>query len=427
MHSVTKLMIGVLSLSACTDTDSTTNLNPAGPPMLRQVRLNHRVFDANGNSQTRRVFGFGSHELASVNENQSGLVTDALVVNNTFRLIFDELLVGNNLEEIACRAPVRTSARDPLVQEAFSRIPTGATPDDVARCAVADDALPVSCGGPTAMCLCEIPDAEGGCASLTGVPIKFGQPVGVADINQDGGADDTRFIDGAITWNCTGANGPIEVPVNLDNTYWQPSGDQNKPAMGGFDALGPAIVLSGGGVDSTGRDHGSTLPSNASCTLQFAETVVDKTGIQVCAPPDGDITQDCSPGDMSEFHFETEILEWIPISFQNAAMGVPRNGPMIIATTTPLLDTTVIKANITITEDTGGGPQPFTAFTPALNMSKTTVLFNLDIDGDGTPNEPNVDVLAPNATYTITLSQSITDSYDQPHPSVRVFTFTTGN
>jgi hypothetical protein len=394
--------------------------------MLRQVRLNHRVTDANGNSQTRRVFAFGSHELASVDENKSGEVTAALVVNNTFRLIFDELLVGNNLEEVACRAPVRTSARDPLVQEAFSRVPIGATPDDVARCAVADDALPTSCGGPTAMCLCEIPDAEGACTSLTGVPIAFGAPVGIADINQDGGADDTRFIDGAINWNCVGDNGAIEVPVNLDNTYWQPSGDQNKPAMGGFDALGPAIVLAGGGIDSTGRDHGMTLPTNATCSLQFAPTVVDKTGIQVCAPPDGDINQDCDPGDMTNFSFNTEILDWFPITFLNGATGVPRNGPIIVATSAPLLDSTVIKANITITQDTGGGPQPFLTFEPALNMSKTTVLLNLDINGNGTANEVGVDQLAANATYTITLSQSITDSYDQPHPSVRMFSFTTG-
>src|SRR4051812_15782454 len=110
MQAVTKFMIGSLvaltATSACTDTESTTNLNPEGPPMLRQVRMNHRVFDANGNSSTRRVFGFGTHELAAVDELKSGQVTDALVVNNNFRLILDELLVGNNLEEIACRSPI---------------------------------------------------------------------------------------------------------------------------------------------------------------------------------------------------------------------------------------------------------------------------------------------------------------------------------
>jgi hypothetical protein len=210
------------------------------------------------------------------------------------------------------------------------------------------------------------------------------------------------------------------VPVNLENTYWQPSGDQNKPAMGGFEALGPAIVLAGGGIDSAGRDHLATLPTNSTCSLQFHESVVDKTGIQVCAPPDGDVTIDCEPGDTSEFTFSTEILEYVPITFTNAQTGVTRNGPVIIASTTPLFGPSLIKANITITEDTGGGPQPFVNFEPMLNMSQV-ILLNIH---DGTVG--NATPLAANATYTITITQDVTDSYDQPHPSAKVFTFTTG-
>jgi hypothetical protein len=435
MQAVTKLMVsGLVALtvtSACTDTDSTTNLNPIGPPMLRQVRMNHRIFDANGNSSTRRVFGFGAHELAVVDELKSGQVTDGIVVNNNFRLILDELLVGNNLEEIACRSPID--------DDAFSAVPIGATPDDIARCAVADDVLPSSCGGPTAVCLCAIP---GGCASLTGAIIAEGAPVGVLDVNQDGATDDTRFKAGAIEINCASATGAdIDVPVNLDTTYWNPSGTQDKPAMGGFEALGPAIVLAGGGIDANGRDHGATLPTNSACTLSFASNIVDKQGVQICAPPNGDITLDCSPGDLSEFSFETEILEFIPITFSANATGVSRAGPMVIATTAPLLAATVLPENITITEN----GNPFTAFAPDFKANMATVLpLTLDTCSVTTTKFCSVTAdcpatetcssssaatkktLAANATYVVTLTTNITDSYDQPAPAAKVFTFTTG-
>src|SRR5437868_10649833 len=104
MQGVTKLMIGLglaLAASACTDTDSATNLVPEGPPMVRQVRLNHKVKNADNSESTFRVFGFGTHELAKPEELKSGQITSASALNNSFRIITDELLVGNNLEEIA--------------------------------------------------------------------------------------------------------------------------------------------------------------------------------------------------------------------------------------------------------------------------------------------------------------------------------------
>src|SRR4030095_15056062 len=111
-----------------------------------------------------------------------------------------------------------------------------ATPDDVARCSVAKDVLPASCPGSNehSMCLCHI---DAGCG-VTG-EIKVNEPVGVKDANQDGAADNTRMMPGAVGLKC----GTVDVPIDLNSSYWNPSGDQNVPAMGGFDALGPAIVI----------------------------------------------------------------------------------------------------------------------------------------------------------------------------------------
>src|SRR6185503_14798536 len=84
-------------------------------------------------------------------------------------------------------------------------------------------------------------------------------------------------------------------------SYWNPSGNQQKPAQGGFDALGPAIVLVP--LDS--------LPTGSECGLTFSPDVVDKDGNQICAPPDGDITQGCTPGDTSAFRFSIQPLKFL--------------------------------------------------------------------------------------------------------------------
>jgi hypothetical protein len=95
--------------------------------------------------------------------------------------------------------------------------------------------------------------------------------------------------------------------------------------------------------------------------------------------------------------------------------GASRTGPVIVASTVPLLAATAIKANITMTED----GLPFTNFTPDLDMPQV-LLLNID-DGAGAPA-----LLKANAVYTVTLSRAMTDTYDQPAPAAKVFTFTTG-
>src|ERR1044071_7521521 len=87
--------------SACTDLESNTNLNPDGPPMVRQVRMHEKYMNASGVLTPRldTIFAFGTHpDVTSVDEAHP--VTSATAYNNPSRVIMDELLVGNNLEEI---------------------------------------------------------------------------------------------------------------------------------------------------------------------------------------------------------------------------------------------------------------------------------------------------------------------------------------
>jgi len=349
--------------------------------MIQQVRLKENYTPPGSTfSSTRRVFGFGSHPQAT--ETDQHPVTSASATGNAFRIIMDELLIGNNLEEVACRAAVG-------VNGAYQAVPVGTTPDDIAKCAAAQDVLPRTCGGQHATCLCEL---EAGC-TVGAETIAVGKPVGVLDINQDGAADDTRFIQGSVGIQC----GTIDVPIDLDMSYWNPSGNQQVPAMGGFEALGPAIVL----VPLSG------LPTNLGCSLKFSDTIVDKQRQGVCAPAGGDMDAGCTPGDVSAFSFTVEPLSVTPGSFLNAATGVNKSEPVLLIANTPLAAATVTAANITIT------PAPPVAPVVTLEMGRNIKLTF------ATP-------LAPLTQYTITLGEGITDTFGQPLPDPIVFTFTTG-
>jgi hypothetical protein len=242
-----------------------------------------------------------------------------------------------------------------------------------------------------AVCVCKI---EGGCGET-----PMGGPVGVLDVNQDGAADDTHFIPGAVGIHC----GNTDVGIDLNNSYWQPSGDQNKPAMGGFDALGPAIVLTP--VTNT-VPPSNALPTNAQCQLTFASNIVDKQNNQVCAPAGGDVTKSCQPGDVSAFQFQTQPLELANQSFQDGDTGVDRVAPVIIVSNAPLAPGGL--ASVTVKQ----GTTNFTGFTAVLATPQTLRI--------------NWTAMLPASTmFTITIATTLTDVYGQPLVMPVTYTFTT--
>jgi hypothetical protein len=337
--------------------------------------------DPNTNATTqRRVFAFGTHVDALTKDYPAlGPNAEITAVANSqaIRVIMDELLVGNELEEIACRAPI-----DGV--NAYDRVPIGTTPDDIARCASAKDVLPAACPGSFAhaVCICQV---DAGCGD-----IAKGQPVGVLDVNQDGAADDTRFIAGAAGIKC----GAIDVPMDVNASYWNPSGDQNKPALGGFDALGPALVLAPAGA----------LPTSSECQLAFAPNVVDKQGNQVCVPANGDVNAGCTPGDMAAFKFKVEALR-LTAGFPTT--GVSTTMPLTIVANAPLSTTSLTS----ITMATMGGTN-----TPITVSLAQPTSIRIDF----------VSPLAAMTTYVITITTSLTDAYGQKLPQMVTYTFTTG-
>ena len=417
--------LAAMLLVACSDDESRTDLNPDGPPMIRQVRLVEKYID-NRNpmipvERSRRVFAFGTHELAEDDEVAStrpaGMVTTAAALNgalvNQLRVIVDELLVGNYLEEIACRGQVDN--------DALSRVPVGATPEDIARCASPTDVLPRTCpaSNPLSVCICQ--NATG--CLVDGVTlVEMGKPVGVADLDKDGAADARQMIAGAVNIKC-GPGGTISVPIDLINSYWNPSGDQNRPALGGFDALGPAIVIAPSGP----------LPANAECQLAFADgtmafhdtqnpgsplpAITDKQNEKLCTPPNGDIASPCAAaGDLSQFKFKVEPIAIIQFPFEDNAVGINRTiGTPGGQSIDFLVNVPLAPASLSMV-----------TVTPALPAGATIALI-------GTGNNartirisgPTGTQLAANTMYTITIGTGVTDIYNQPVTTPVVLHFTT--
>lgn len=387
------MLVAVLAFhAACTDTESATNLNPAGPPMIEQVIMTEGVIDASGGENDARVFAFGT--LPGVDPAMEHSVTSAAVATQRMRIVFDEILRGNRLEEIGCNGVVGPDG-------AYDRVPDGATPDDVAKCAVAQDVLPSSCVGDHAMCLCQL---DAGCLVGSDIVAK-GKPVGVQDVNQDGAADSHRFIPTSVMLKC----GSTMINADPAKSYWYPSGDQLPPAMGGVEAIGPAVVWL----------PASPIPTNTMCQLAFDPTVVDKTDIQVCAPPGGrtpacsgnlDLcSQNCTPGDVSAFSFTTAPLALAP-TFD--LMGADKTQPLILVANAAV-DPASLTAALTMTQ----AGQPFSAFTVKVDSTGGRSLITISATA-GTWQASTM--------YTIKFSTALKDVAGSPLPAPITISFTTG-
>jgi hypothetical protein len=359
--------------------------------MVRQVRFVEDLQETPTTYFTHTIFGFGS--FPGLTDDLEHQITSAAASNQRFRVIMDELLQGNFLEQISCRGPIDAAG------DTWGTVPSGATPDDIAKCSEATGVLPVTCTGPYAVCVGPDPT----------------HPVGVLDVNEDGAADAQRFMPGSVNIVCTPATGAaITVPLNLDSSYWNPSGNQEAPAMGGLDALGPAIVL----VPT------AAIPTSTTCGLVFSPTVIDKTNMSVCIPQyglppgitddAGNIGEGCTPTgdpvkDYGQFSFKVEPLRLSDSSPLDGDMGVDLTDSASLTFIAAIDPLTV--GSITVTQNGAS----FTDFTTTLSQQNQRVALNWP------------DGLMANSVYVITIPTTVTDAFEQPLPAPVTITFTTGS
>lgn len=358
--------------------------------MIEQVRVTEveSTGPVGPSSTARNVFAFGTHPDAASAD--AHVVTTALPTTR-LRLIVNKRLAGETLEEIECRYVVD--------DDVFEGIPAGLVPDDVARCAVDQDQLAAQCPGssPRALCICH---KAGGCPSGTHADgsdriTPEGESVGVQDTDRDGTADATQLIAGRVAIHC----GRFDVPVDVGQSVWSPAGSQLQPLTltGGFDQLGPALIVTAAQPFPSGERCGVTLSG-----------VTDDDGVAPCTPPDGDVAQGCTPGDTSAFGFTV-----LPMSyFANPpvlATGQSRTDQVLIQATAAVDATTL--ANLSVVE---GAATPFHGYTAALaTPSIIRILWT----------EP----LAANTRYTIVIPTTVTDLYKISAPLPVQISFTTGD
>ena len=372
-------ILGASALAlACSDDDSSTELHPEGPPMVQQVFVQEKVVS---DTATREKFqlAFGDHPEIPLPDEDSVNGDDREVVNAVargtakLRVVFDEILVGNYLEEIAC------------ADGSYSPVPIGADPDDIK-----------DCSGPDL-------------SRCVAVCIGDSGPVGILDENEDGASDETRMRDyGGGELGVSVMCGDQMMPLDPEASFYNPSGNQLLPAVPppqNINGLGPALVL----VPLDGMKTGSE------CTLTFRGDVKDKDGETVCAPPDGNIDAGCSGGDTSLITFTVEPLSLKRSEPEDEMTDVPLTDPELPDASIYLefvaaIDPDTVGA-ITLT-DMMGDPVPVTVAVSADDAALLTVTVEGGYQAE--------------TEYTLTIGTGLTDKYGGALPAEITVTFTTG-
>ncbi len=359
--------------AGCSDPKNSTDLHPEGPPEILQVF----VVESGKSS-----LAFGSHPDLP---DDDGVVTNASARSKQkIRIVFDELLRGNNLEEIAC------------ADGSWSKVPVGTTPDDIAKCSGSPEEIAGKC---TAVCQ----SADG--------PIGILDEVGSAGIAEpDGAVDDTRMIAGVVTITCDGT----EIPWDQQQSFWQPSGNQQITAGPlGVDSLGPAIII----VPTQG------LRAGATCTIDMDPSVVDKDDIRPCASKGGT----CTPGDFSAISWTVEGLNVVGTDPRQDQTNVKltANGSTdanALIQFNAAIDEATVASAVTVADESAtfplcadnGDTPPCT--TATLNQADPT-LVNIVIKGGYTPNN----------MHTITVDTTIADIFGGNLAQDYTLTFTTAD
>jgi hypothetical protein len=346
--------------------------------MVRQVFVTEKVIVNDAPRVLEGQLAFGSHAAVFFEDDDLAVSTAIALGSQEVRVVLDELIRGNSLEEMAC------------ADGSFSRIPNGTTPDDVADCAGPADAI-TKC---TKVCIG-----------------SDGAPIGILDADDDGAADDMRMIDYnddpdplavdlGVALVCDGTN----VPLDPEFSFWSPSGNQTFPSNNtlGFRGIGPAIVLKP--LAATG------LRTGANCGITFRPEVTDYDGNAVCAPTGGLPAEGCSGSDTAKIAFSTEVLTLANSVPQDGAANVALNASaFILMAFNANIDPTTVAA---ITLTAGGAP---VTINPLVQEDDTTsIIIQLDDD------------FLPDTAYALTVGTGLNDVLGGAMAAPSVLNWTTG-
>jgi hypothetical protein len=350
-------VLASLSFGGCSNPESGTVLRPEGPPEIRQLF----VVDDDGISK----LAYGTHpdivdedptdSIVPPYSNQAGPVNNAVVTGQRIRVVIDELLEGGTLEQFQCACFRLDGSGCPESSRGFVFAP--GTTVDPTRCTTCEDDPVTTDVNETGLC---------------------------ADINFDGVPDDAYLQPDIISIDC----GVATVTNTPDEGWWNPSGNQLIPVLGGTNALGPAVVF-----------NPAALPTNSDCTISFAQSVVDKDGQSV--------TADAAVGGTPTFHTEAmALLASSPINGQN---GVAIGSDIELTFNVDLF-ATLDATSLTVMAGT-------TAIAGTVAVDGDTLIFTPDAD---LPVDSDITVTG------LSGAQGVKDFFGSPLPSDVTFTFHTG-
>lgn len=250
------LALATLAGAGCVKDESLFLLNPEGPPEVVAVFVDVEEepdYDNDGEpGPTVGVYAdlYAGHALAfgaHPDINNGNPVTPPIAevtLDSPIRVIFDELLDGQTMEQFKCACW---------------------DPDDSGSLAAVDNC---PAGG---QLYSDSPDVN----SCTGCPDSMDTPEDETgrceDATQDGTPDDSVLKPGLATVSCDNSGFTTETS-DEDSGDYQPSGSLVIPAFSTVDGLGPAF-----------RFHPTFVfyPSEANCTLTMNanSTITDKDGV----------------------------------------------------------------------------------------------------------------------------------------------------
>lgn len=238
--------LGLTGATGCTVEESKTNLRPEGPPEVLQVMVIEDVDDGMGTITPTLNLAYGKHidacdQLARPDGSDpadigpfcydvgDGTVATATLAGQKIRIVFDELLRGTSVEHFSCACSAGTGT-DPCGP---GGVTAAANPED--------------CPGGS------VPDAAG----------KW------LDVEANGVPDNALLLPDVVTLSCGG----MDIVINDDNSFYNPSGNQLVPVAAGLaEGLGPSLVLTP-----------DALPADVDCTITLSG-IVDKDGETATMP-----------------------------------------------------------------------------------------------------------------------------------------------
>ncbi|MEM9491509.1 MAG: hypothetical protein AAGC55_20360, partial [Myxococcota bacterium] len=125
--SPSRVAVWALGLLACDGSGAASDLQPEGPPQIIQVFAVERSVSIDPGTgqemaQSASALAYGSHPDIERDPAVEPVTSAVAGPQQRLRVVIDELLRGNGLEEIAC------------ADGSYSRVPLGTDPDDIADC-----------------------------------------------------------------------------------------------------------------------------------------------------------------------------------------------------------------------------------------------------------------------------------------------------